>query len=270
MIRSPFAPLVSAALLAALTLAGCSGVSPGGGATEPVVESSGIAGDVGDPRNRAKVHAELAALYYGRGNMAVALEELRIAAAADPSYPLTYSLFGLVYMELREYQLAQTNFERGLRLAPTDPDINHNYGWFLCQTGRENESIKYFQQAVRNPLYPAPWRSYSAAGICSMRKNNLKEAEGFFQLALRLEPDDPPALLQLGQIRYRQGTLDEARKLVSRYNKIVEPTAESLWLALRVEHKLGERVIEAGFANQLRRRFAESREYQLLQRGDYD
>jgi type IV pilus assembly protein PilF len=269
MIRLFFSSLAVPAA-AALVLAGCNSMSPGGGPVEPMVESAGIAGDVGDPRNRAKVHAELAALYYGRGNMAVALEELRIAQSADANYSLTYSLFGLVYMELREYQLAQTNFERGLRLAPTDPDINHNYGWFLCQTGHENESIKYFQQAVRNPLYPAPWRSYSAAGICSMRKNNLKEAEGFFQLALRLEPDDPPSLLQLGQIRYRQGSLEEARKLVGRYNKIVDPTAESLWLALRVERKLGDRLAEANFGNHLRRRFPDSREYQLLQRGEYD
>ena len=261
-----------AALLVALILAGCNGATlgGGGGGTEPVVESTGITGDVGDARNRAKVHTELAALYYGRGNMAVALEELRVAAAADASYPLTYSMFGLVYMELREYQLAQSNFERALRLSPTDPDINHNYGWFLCQTGKENESIKYFMQAVRNPLYQAPWRSYSAAGICSMRKNNIKDAEDYFQRALQLAPDDSASLLQLGQIRYRQGTLEEARKLVNRYNKIVEPTAESLWLALRVEHKLGDRAAEAAIANQLRRRFATAREYQLLQRGEYD
>ena len=255
------------AAVAAVMLAGCAGTQT---STEPMLESAGIAGDVGDPRNRAKVHTELGALYYGRGNMAVALEELRIASAADPNYPLTYSMFGLVYMELREHRLAQTNFERGLQLSPTDPDINHNYGWFLCQTGRENESIKYFMQAVRNPLYPAPWRSYSAAGICSMRKNNLKEAEEVFQRALQQEPDDTASLLQLGQIRYRQGGLEEARKLVGRYNKIVEPTPESLWLALRVERKLGERVAEASFANQLRRRFSASREYQQLQRGEYD
>jgi type IV pilus assembly protein PilF len=269
MIRLPFA--LSAALLIALVLAGCNGAKLGGGnETEPVVESTGITGDVGDARNRAKVHTELAALYYGRGNMAVALEELRIAAAADANYSLIYSMFGLVYMELREYQLAQSNFERGLRLSPTDPDINHNYGWFLCQTGKENESIKYFMQAVRNPLYLAPWRSYSAAGICAMRKNNIKEAEDFFQRALQLAPDDSASLLQLGQIRYRQGNLEEARKLVSRYNKIVDPNAESLWLALRVEHKLGDRNAEAALANQLRRRFATAREYQLLQRGEYD
>jgi len=259
------------ATLAALAfmVAGCDSLPQKEG-VGPVSESVSITGDPGDGRNRAKVHAELAALYYSRGSMAIALEELRIAAAADPNYPLTYSLYGLVFMELREHQLAQANFERGLRLSPTDPDINHNYGWFLCQTGRENESIKYFMQAVRNPLYPAPWRSYSAAGVCSLRKNNLKEAEDFFQRALRQEPDDPASLLQLGQIRYRQGGLEEARKLVGRYNRIVEPTAESLWLALRVERKLGERAAESTYGNQLRRRFAASREYQQLQRGEYD
>ena len=253
----------------ALMLAGCDSMPKKDGAG-PVAESVSTTGDPGDPRNRAKVHAELAALYYQRGNMAIALEELRIAAAADSNYPLTYSLFGLVYMELREPRLAQENFERGLRLSPTDPDINHNYGWFLCQSGRENESIKYFMQAVSNPLYPSPWRSYSAAGVCSLRKNNLKDAEDFFQRALRMEPDEPGSLLQLGQIRYRQGSLEDARKLVSRYNRIVEPTAESLWLGLRVERKLGERAAESSYANQLRRRFAASREYQQLQRGEYD
>jgi type IV pilus assembly protein PilF len=103
-----------------------------------------------------------------------------------------------------------------------------------------------------------------------MRTNNLKDAEEFFQRALRLDPDEPEALLNLGQIRYKQGNLDEARKLVSRYNKLLNPTAESLWLALRVERKLGQRVAEQSYANQLRRRYPASAEYQALQRGNFD
>ena len=262
-------PTFAAALLAAALLAGC-GAMTSTSSEAPTAESASIKGEVTDPRNRAKVHAELAGLYYGRGNMAIALEELRTAAAADPNYATTYSVYGLVYMELRENRLAQENFERALRLSPSDPDINHNYGRFLCQNGREAESIKYFLQAVRNPLYPTPWRSYSAAGQCSLRKDNLKDAEAYFLQALRLEPDDPASLLYLGTIRYRQGSIEDARKLVARFNRISEPTAESLWLAVRVERKLGERVAESSYANQLRRRFANSREYQLLQRGEYD
>jgi type IV pilus assembly protein PilF len=254
-------------VLAAWIAAGCATQPP----QEPLIADTGtIVGETGDPRNRARVHTELASVHYARGNMAVALEELRIATAADANYAQAHNMFGLVYTSLRENGLAQQSFERALRIAPTDPEINHNFGWFLCDTGRPAESIKYFQQAVRNPLYATPWHSYSTAGICSLRMKNEKEAEDYFQRALQLEPDDPASLLQLGHIRYRQGSLEEARRLVWRYNKLVDPTPESLWLALRVERKLGERVAESSYAAQLRRRFPASREYQQLQRGEYD
>jgi len=237
---------------------------------EPSADTGQIVGEVGDPRNRARVHTELASVYYERGNYAVALDELRMATTADSSYPQAYSMYGLVYTELREKGLAQQSFERALQLSPNDGDINHNYGWFLCQNGQPADSIRYFLQAVRNPLYQTPWRSYSAAGVCSQRTNNTKDADEFFQRALKMDPDEPTAMLQLAQIRYKQGTLDEARRLVTRYNKQMAPSAESLWLALRVERKLGERVAEQSYANQLRRRFPGSPEYQALQRGQFD
>jgi type IV pilus assembly protein PilF len=253
----------AAALL--LLLAGCA--SPSGA---PSVETGTIVGEVGDPRNRARVHTDLAAAYYERGSMAIALEELRVATAADSNYPAAHGMLGLVYMELKENQLAEASFDRALRLSPNDPDINHNFGWFLCNTTREKDSIKYFVQAIRNPLYATPYRSYSAAGVCSLKGGNTKDAEEFFQRALKLEPDDGPSLIKLGEIRYRQGQTGEARRLVSRYNKLVTPSAESLWLALRIERRLGERVAEQSLANQLRRRYPNSPEYRALQRGLYD
>ena len=255
----------AAIAMALVALAGCASQSQG-----PTVDTGTIVGEVGDPRNRARAHTDLAAAYFERGSMAVALEELRIATAADASYAPAHNMFGLVYMELKENQLAESSFERALRLSPGDPDINHNFGWFLCNTSREKESVKYFVQALRNPLYATPWRSYSAAGVCTMKTGNAKEAEEFFQRALKLEPDDTPSLLNLGEIRYRQGNIDEARRLVSRYNKLRTPSAESLWLALRIERRLGERVAEQSYANQLRRRFPASTEYRALQRGQYD
>jgi type IV pilus assembly protein PilF len=249
-----------------LLVAACTGTAPPEG---PSADTR-IVGEVGDPRNRARIHTDLAGAYMERGNMGVALEELRIAVAADPGYAPAHSMLGLVYMDLRENELAAQSLERALRLSPNDADINHNYGVFLCQTQREPDSIRYFMQAIKNPLYSAPWRSYSAAGVCTLRTKNSKEAEQYFERALRLEPDEPASLINLGQIRYRQGKLDEARRLVSRYNKLSDPSAESLWLALRIERKSGERVAEQSYANQLRRRYPASAEYQAMQRGKFD
>jgi type IV pilus assembly protein PilF len=253
----------------ALALAGCAGI--GSESREaPTMDTGTIVGEVGDARNRARLHAELGALYLSRGSMGVALEELRIAVAADPTYATAHSIFGLVYMDLKENQLAEQSFERALKLSPNDPDINHNYGWFLCQTRREQASIKFFLQAIRNPLYQSPSRSYSAAGECAFKGNDLKGAEDLLSRALKLDPDDAQALLRMGHIRYRQGDMEETRRLVARYNKLTSPSAESLWLGLRVERKLGQRVAENSFATQLRRRFPGSPEYQAMQRGEFD
>jgi len=236
----------------------------------PEIETGAIVGEVSDPRNRARLHTELAALYYSRRNMGVALDELRTAAAADPSYAPTYGMFGLVYMELRERPLAEENFQRALNLSPNDPDINHNYGWYLCQTGREDGSVQYFLRAIRNPLYQKPWRSYSAAGLCLLRIDKIADAEGLFERALKLNPNDARAILQMGAIRYREGAYDKAQEWVRRFGKVRLPTAESLWLSVRIERKLGQRLNEASLASQLRRRFPGSPEYQKLQRGEYD
>ncbi len=259
----------AAAALACGALAGCS-LNPASSSTQAnSVETGTLTGEVGDPRNRARIHTELASAYFGRGNMGVALEELRIAIAADPNYAPAYNVLGLVHMDLRENSVAQQHFERGLRIAPNDPDLNNNYGWFLCQTGQEAQSIAYFLAALKNPLYGTPARSYVNAGLCSL-KNNEREAIDFFERALRSDSDNLQALLNLSSIQYKRGQLELARTLVGRFNKLMEPTAESLWLALRIEHKLGDRAAENTMAAQLRRRFPGSPEYEDLLKSKFE
>ena len=252
--------------LALALLAGCATQAPEG----PTTNTGAIVGEASTPRNRARIHTELATLYYTRGSMSVALEELRIAVAADPTYAAAHGVFGLVYMELRENDLARQNFQRALGYAPDDPDINHNFGWFLCQTGKEHEAAPYFLRALGNPLYATPARSFAAAGTCALRVGKLAEAEDQLQRALRVDPNQPAALLQSAHLRYRQGRFAEARPLVAQYVQVSAATAESLWLALRIERRLGARAAELSYANQLRRRFPGSPEFQSLQRGAYE
>lgn len=252
-------------LALAVLAAGCAAPPPG-----PVGDTGAIVGEPSTPRNRARIHTELATLYYSRGNMNVALEELRIAVAADPSYATAHGMFGLVYMELRENTLAEASFERALGQAPGDPDINHNYGWFLCQMGREREATPYFRRALDNPLYPTPARTFAAAGVCALRADDLAAAEDNLQRALRIDPKLPVAMLQFAQLRYRQGRFNDARRILAEHASVAQPSAESLWLALRVERRLGARAAEQSYAIQLRRRFPNSPEFQALQRGNYE
>lgn len=267
MLKSTF---LVAAFIACGVLAGCAQNPTSAGTRADTVDTGTVSGDVTSPLNRARIHTELASAYFGRGNMGVALEELRTAIAADPNYAPAYNVLGLVHMDLHENDVAQRYFEHGLALSPNDPDINNNYGWFLCRTGHEEQSITYFLAALKNPLYKTPARSYVNAGLCSLKKNGGSDAIGYFEHALRSEPDNTQALFNLASLQYKRGQLEVARGLIEHFNRLVTPTAESLWLALRIERKLGNKGSEDSLAFELRRRFAGSPEYQHLLKDQFE
>ncbi|MGE5386950.1 MAG: type IV pilus biogenesis/stability protein PilW [Betaproteobacteria bacterium] len=225
-----------------------------------------------DPTTRAKIHTELASLYFQDGNMAVALEELRIAQAADPRYAPAYSVRGLVHAYLKENELAEAQFRRALELTPNDPQVNNNYGWFLCQVGKERQSIAYFLNAIKSPLYETPDLAYANAGRCAFAAGDLEGAEAYLQQAIRLSRDGGfSPRIQLAALQYKRGNLEEARRQINGVlNAMGQPTAEALWLALRVERKLGNRAAESTMAAQLRNRFPNSREYQEFIKGNFE
>lgn len=257
----------AALILFAALLAGCAGQPSQQSASElPVSQQA----PTSDAQNRAQKHAELGMLYYQVGNMGVALQEARVAAEADPNYAPAYNLLGLIHMSLRESGPAQADFERAVRLAPGDPDIANNYGLFLCSNGREREAIQQFMQAVKNPLYKLPSRSYTNAGLCAMRMKDDKAAEDYFQRATRADGTNATPLFNLADLAFRRGEYFIARKYIAELHHLNEPDAESLWLALRIERKLGDRQAEAGYSSQLRRKFAGTPQHQALMEGKYE
>ena len=262
------------AMLAGWLVAACASQSNNSDiGLERVADTGGDSNSVAEqglPRERAKAHTDLAGAYYQLGNLAVALEELRIAIGADPAYAQAYNVLGLVHAELRENAQATASFERALRLDPNDPDINHNYALFLCGSDREELSLRYFMTAVRNPLYATPQKSYTLAASCALRKNLEADAATYFDRALRLDPTYSAAMIGFAQLKFRRGEMADSKNLVDRFNRIVEPTSESLWLALRIARAVGDRNGEASYTGQLRRLFAGSPEYQKLLRGQYD
>ena len=259
---------IAASLGLLVLLAGCTATGSGSGQGAQQAASTQPAAS--EQQQRAKVHTELGSLYLLDGRSAIALEEARIAIAADSNYAPAYNLLALTHMGLNEPRLAEDSFQQALRLAPGDPEITNNYGWFLCQTGREQQSIGYFMAAAKNPLYATPTKPYTNAGICAYRVKNDKAAQEFLSTALRLSPDTNQARLGLAEVAYRQGRYPEARQWTSDIEKTMEPTADVLWMALRIERKLGNREAEARYATQLRRRFPGSPEQGLLSQGQYD
>lgn len=247
------------------------GVNPGGGATTVQEPETSQARPV-DPKYRAKIHTELAAAYYQAGNMAVALDETRIALEADPESVQALSVRGLVHAQLKENAKAEDDFRRALKIAPKNPDVNNNYGWFLCDIGQPRQSIQYFLNALKDPLYETPEVAYANAGSCAMKAGDLDGAQNYLLEALRLSRNSAPATrYKLAELLYQRGNLDEAKVYLGEAIKAMEPpSAEALWLAVRLERKLGNKAGEGNYASQLRGRYPTSKEYQAFLKGNFE
>lgn len=217
----------------------------------------------------AKVHTELAGLYYERAQPGIALDELTQALKADPDYAPAYSVRGLVHMALREDKEAESDFQKSLYLDNTDSDTQNNYGWFLCQRDREKESIAHFMAAIKNPLYATPSLAYLNAGLCSRKAGNTRDAEEFLQKALLVQPEMPQATLALAELKFANSDYFAAKKYFANFSQKTENlTAEQLLLGVRINRKVGDRSSEASYATQLRNRYPDARETQLLIHGE--
>jgi len=264
-----------AALLATILLAACTSTT-----TTTTTDTGSAGGDTGaartgseavDAERRAKVRLELASLYLARGQAATALDEVKLAIAAKPDMAEAYNLRGLIYGTLGEVQLADESFRRALQLNPRDGDAMHNYGWFLCQQRQFAEAEVQFERALQQPQYRDVVRTLLAQGVCQARAGQWAQAERTLSRSYELDPSNPVTAYNLSEVLLRRGELERARFYVRRINSQPElSTAQSLWLAARIERRLGNLDLVQDYGRQLRDRFPQATETLQFERGRFD
>ena len=246
--------------LLAVFLAACT--SQSSITVKPVTESEPT-----DGKSRAAAHTSLAGEYYARGNYAVALAESREAIKFDSSYYPAYNMQGLVYMELREDGPAREAFERALVLSANNPEVQNNYGWFLCTRNDANRGLDLMQRALTNPLYATPEKAFLSRGLCLKRVGRTAEAEDSLRRAVLIRPDLIGALFNLAQLTYERGSYKEAGLYITRYMRLT-PAAplEALVLGVKIARADGDPAGEQSYLQQMRRRFPDSPELAELEK----
>jgi type IV pilus assembly protein PilF len=229
------------------------------------------ASDQTDADRRARVRMELASAYFSRGMGTTALDEVKQAIVAKPDAADAYNLRGLIYASLNEPQLAEESFRRAIKLSPQDFNALHNYAWFLCQQARFAEADQQFAELLAKPTFRDAPRSLLAQGVCQARANRWSEAERTLSRAYELDPANPATAVNLSEVLYRQAQYERARFYIRRVNSVDEMvTAQTLWLALRIEHRLGQAGLVRALGSQLTNRFPEAPEVLLYEKGRFD
>ncbi len=263
-ITSSWAAVAGTLLLA---LAGCA--SPGSGesgTTRDIVTES----DETEARKRARIRMELAVGYFEQGQTNVALDELKQVIASDPAFPDAYNLRGLIYMRLNDLRQADESFRRAVALNPRDSNVQHNHGWLQCQQGRYDDAQRAFDVAMSNPVYAGRSKTLMAMGLCQARAGKTADAERSLARSLELDAGNPVTGYNLATLLYRRGDYSRAQFYIRRLNNTELANAETLWLGIRVERRLNDQVAMNQLADQLRRRFGQSREAAAFERRAFD
>ena len=277
-LRFPWALVLGGAAL----LAGCVTTSTGTGVSpqqqqQPVATPSGDSkdritqSDEPDSSKRARVRMELASAYFSRGQLPTALDEVKRAIQADPQHGAAYNLRGLIYAGMGDEKLAEESFRRALQINPQDADVMQNFGWYLCQLKRFPEANSMFRQALAVPQYANTPRTLLTQGVCHARAGQWNEAEQSLLRSFELDSANPATAVNLTEVLLRRGDFERARFYIRRVNAQPDvANAQTLWLAARIEHRLGNRQGEQEFGSQLRNRFPTSREATAFDEGRFD
>ena len=263
----PLWPLM--ALFGIAVLTGCASAPDSGqtGASRPDLVTDS---DETSARKRARIRVELALGYLEQGKTTIALDEVKLALAADPGFADAYSLRGLIYMRLNELTLAQDSFLKALAVQPRDPNILHNLGWLRCQQARYPEALADFSVALANPNYGERAKTYMAQGLCQIRAGLRRDAEQSLLKSYEYDAANPVTGYNLANLLFQNADFARAQFYIRRLNNSQWSNAESLWLGIKVEQQMADRVAMLQLATQLEKRFPQSKEASAYRRGAFD
>lgn len=260
--RGRMAGRIAAAVAVALAATACTvtpEVIPGSVAEEEV-------------HRLANTRLQLAALHFEEGRADVALGEVAQALQAHPGYADAYSLKGWIHMSLQDYKAANESFVQALALRPGNADALYNLGWLQCRQKQFALADRNLDAALAAPRSngQSVARIWLAKGVCLREAGDLAAALPALEQAYEIEPSSPVAAYNFASALHAQGELERARFYVRRINNGQWATAASLWLGIQVERSLGDRIAMRQLADQLQKRFPDSKEWQRFEQGAFD
>lgn len=199
-----------------------------------------------DEEKVADANANIGIDYMRKGQYGPALESLRKALRFNSDHVDASWALGITYDRLNDPDEAQRYYSRAVQLQPR-ADILNSYGVFLCKQGQADKAVKNFERAAGSTGYAATEDALANAGYCLVQANRLQEAEAYFRKALKRNPNQQTALLQMARLNYDQARYFPARAFIQRLDAAGALSNSSLQFAARIELALNDRDAALGY-----------------------
>lgn len=217
-------------------------------------------------RDAAKMNVQLASGYIQRGQLEVARDKLVKAIEQDPKFVPAYTTMAVLMEMINEPTEAENYYLDALDIDSRNPELQNNYGQFLCKQNKIDDAMKYFEKAVSNQFYEQPERVYANMGYCLMQgdKPDYKKSEANLRRAIKANPKMATALLSMGELGIKTKQYLMARAYMQRYHAIANKSAASLWVQIQAEKALGDKKYYVELSRELLKSFPDSPEADLL------
>lgn len=193
--------------------------------------------------------------YMDDGRLDLALKDFDRALEFDSDNSEAHNAMAVLQERLNNPDEARKHYKRAVSLNEANYAALNNYSKFLCLHGEQEEGIDLLRGVLNSNLYGLPWVAQTNLGICYKSASQMAEAEQAFRQAIDRQPGFSPALLELAQISFASQDYMKARAFLQRYTGGAPHSAETLWLAVRIEEALGNERARHDYLQQLRSRF---------------
>jgi len=168
--------------------------------------------------------ARIAALYEAQGQGEQALKLAREALMRDPKNLTAYKVMMRVYLDEKNYSLAELVALRATKLDASDPELYFTMGEIALAQKDEVRAIEQFRHAVKERDDYLPARQSLAA--IAVRHHDYAGASVQYEKLAQYQPKSAAAHLDLGIAYKGTGQVDKAFQQYAEVKKLDENNAE--------------------------------------------
>lgn len=188
----------------------------------------------------AKQRAHLGLTYLQKGNSQQAKFNLDKALEFADDVEDVHISMAYYYQTVGEMDNAEDSYRHAINAKDATGNGINNFGVFLCQQGKYQQSEAMFLKAIAMPKYTRSASSYENLGLCSRKAGDIDKAKQYFSAALKYDPRRHVTLISLTEIEIDLGNFTQARAKLKSYHRVMAESAESLALGIKIEDALGD------------------------------
>jgi len=148
-------------------------------------------------------------VYNRTHSFAVTREFLEATVARQEDDFVAWNLLGVLYGRDRRWDEALQAFARSRDAEPRAADALVNQGWVLLELRRYEDAVTAFEAALR--LQPRMARAHAGLGSAMVEaRGDYHEGMSRYLTAVKLDPENPALLNDLGWLSYKMSRYPEA------------------------------------------------------------